>query len=48
MIYSLIATARKCGHDPFAYFKDILTRLPASTTNQVQSLLPQNWKSAEV
>jgi transposase len=44
MIYSLAATVIRHGHDPFAYFKDILIRLPAAKTSDLINFLPQNWK----
>jgi len=47
IIYSLIATAMRCGHDPFLYFKDIFTRLPAAASKDIQAFLPQNWKAIQ-
>jgi transposase len=44
-IYSLIITAKKNGLDPFAYLRDILTRIPRGEA--LEPLLPWNWKSAE-
>ncbi|MDD2763403.1 MAG: transposase domain-containing protein [Opitutaceae bacterium] len=33
--------------DPFAYLKDVLTRLPRMTTkDNLAPLLPANWKPA--
>ncbi len=29
--------------EPFAYFKDVLTRLPAMTNRQVPTLTPKAW-----
>lgn len=46
IIYSLVATCKLHGIDPFAYFRDVLTRLPAHPLNQIQDLLPHNWKRA--
>ncbi|MHC4537168.1 MAG: IS66 family transposase [Planctomycetota bacterium] len=43
VIYSLISTATRHGHDSFRYLKDVLTRLPASTNKQLDGFLPQNW-----
>lgn len=28
------------GHDPYAYIKDVLTRLPTQKSNQIEELLP--------
>jgi transposase len=44
MIYSLAATAKLHGQDPFVYLKDLLTRLPASTNQQIDSFLLPEWK----
>lgn len=43
VIYSLVETAKACGHDPFWYLKYLFERLPeAMTTEDYQSLLPYN------
>ncbi|WP_349970181.1 transposase domain-containing protein [Pseudomonas caspiana] len=31
------------GHDPFAYLKDVLTRLPTQRASEIGELLPHNW-----
>jgi hypothetical protein len=46
IIYSLVATCKLHNIDPFAYFRDVLERLPAHPINQLQDLLPKNWKAA--
>lgn len=43
-IMSLIQTAKLNGHDPFAYLKDVLTRLPTHKANDVAALLPHRWE----
>ncbi|WP_029921165.1 transposase domain-containing protein, partial [Nevskia soli] len=43
-IMSLIQTAKLNGHDPHAYLKDVLTRLPTQPISKLDALLPQNWK----
>jgi len=45
-IMSLIQSARMNGHDPYAYLKDVLTRLPAQKASALVELLPHNWVSA--
>ena len=47
IIYSLVATCKIHGMDPFAYFRDILERLPSHPINQIHELLPHNWKKAQ-
>ncbi|WPN21667.1 transposase domain-containing protein [Pseudomonas marginalis] len=41
-IMSLIQSARLHGHDPYAYSKDVLTRLPTQRVSEVTDLLPNN------
>ena len=42
-ITSLIQSARMNGHDPFAYLKDVLTRLPTQRASAIGQLLPHQW-----
>jgi hypothetical protein len=42
---SLIQSARLNGHDPYAYLKDVLTRLPTHKDSQIAQLLPHcRWQ----
>lgn len=43
IIYTLIEACRRRGLDPFAYLRDVLTRLPAATTSQIKDLTPAAW-----
>ena len=43
-IMSLIQSARLNGHDPYAYLKDVLTRLPTHKNSQIAELLPHRWQ----
>ena len=45
-IMSLIQSARLNGHDPYAYLKDVLTRLPTQKNSQIAELLPHRWQPA--
>jgi len=45
-IMSLIQSARMNGHDPYAYLKDVLTRLPAQRASEIDQLLPYQWMRA--
>ena len=45
-IMTLIQTAKLNGHDPYAYLKDVLTRLPTQKNSAIDELLPHNWKPA--
>ena len=43
-IMSLLHSARINGHDPYAYIKDVLDRLPTQPASRIAELLPHNWK----
>jgi transposase len=47
VMLSLIESAKLCGHDPWAYLKDVFERLPTLKNRDLDSLLPHNWKPAE-
>lgn len=42
-IMTLIQSAKLNGHDPYAYLKDVLTRLPTQRASQIKLLLPHRW-----
>ena len=42
-VMSLIQTAKLNGHDPHAYLKDVLTRLPMHRNSRIEKLLPHRW-----
>ena len=39
-VMSLIQSARMNGHDPYAYLKEVLTRLPTQRSSRIDELLP--------
>ena len=42
-LYSLIETAKACGHEPYAYLRQLFKELPAaSSADDYEALLP--WK----
>ena len=43
-VMSLIQSAKMNGHDPYAYLKDTLTRLPTHPNNRIEELLPHRWQ----
>lgn len=45
-IMSLIQSARLNGHDPYAYLKDVLARLPTLPNSRIGELLPHRWQTA--
>ena len=44
-IMSLVHSARLNGHDPYAYLRDVLERLPTQPASRVQELLPHRWRA---
>lgn len=46
VIFSLLQSCRTHGVEPFAYLKDVLTRLPGMTNHQVHTLTPKAWAQA--
>jgi transposase len=42
-IMSLIQSAKLNGHDPYAYIKDVLARLPTHPARAIDELLPHRW-----
>jgi transposase len=42
-IMSLLHTARINGHEPYAYLKDVLERLPTQPASRIDELLPHRW-----
>ena len=42
-VMSLIQSAKLNGHDPYAYLKDVLARLPTQKNSAIDELLPHNW-----
>lgn len=43
ILYTLIESCRRRGLDPFAYLKDVLTRLPQMTNWQIHTVVPAAW-----
>ena len=43
-IMSLIQSARLNGHEPHAYLKDIMERLPTQPVSRIGELLPHRWR----
>ncbi len=43
IIYTVIESCRRRGLDPFAYLRDVLTRLPHMTNWQIPEVTPKAW-----
>ncbi|HEX9596436.1 MAG TPA: IS66 family transposase [Anaerolineales bacterium] len=46
ILYTIIESCRRRGLDPYAYLRDVLTRLPAMTNWQVKHVTPEAWAHA--
>ena len=48
--FSLLAWCKRHSHDPWLYYRDVLTRLPAmlpdASETELLMLLPHLWKPA--
>jgi transposase len=47
IIYTIIESCRRRGIDPYAYLRDVLTRLPSMTTSQIKEVTPEAWAKAQ-
>jgi transposase len=45
--FSLIASAKRHGLDPFAYLQDLLQHIPTHPNKKIQDILPDRWKTLE-
>ena len=45
-VMSLIQSAKLNGHDPHAYLKDVMDKLPTWPNCRIQDLLPHRWQAA--
>ena len=43
IIYTVIESCRRRGLDPYAYLRDVLTRLPHMTNHQINEVTPEAW-----
>ena len=47
-IMSLIQSAKLNGHDPHAYLRDVLRRLPTHRASRISELLPHRWMPGQI
>ena len=45
-VMSLVHSAKLNGHEPFAYLRDVLERLPTQPASRIRELLPYRWTRA--
>ena len=43
VIYSLVASCKLCGHDPYVYFRDVLGKISTHPSHRIDELLPSHW-----
>jgi len=44
--YTVIESCRRRGLDPYAYLREVLTRLPRMTNHQIPEVTPAAWAKA--
>jgi transposase len=44
VLRSFIASCKRSGVEPFAWFRDVLSRIPTYSITRLSELLPHNWK----
>jgi hypothetical protein len=44
VLRSFIASCKRCRVEPFTWFRDVLSRIPAHSITRLGELLPENWK----
>ena len=47
VVMSLLQSAKLNRHEPWAYLKDVLTRLPTQLNSRIEELLPHKWQPAD-
>ena len=47
ILYTLIENCRRRGLDPFAYLRNVLTRLPNMTNRQIPEVTPAAWQKSQ-
>ena len=48
ILFSLIASCQRHKVEPFAYLRDVLTRIAATPVGQLDQFLPDRWQNAPV
>lgn len=47
VLMTFAASCKRAGVEPFAWFQDVLSRIPAHPITRLAELLPHNWKPVE-
>lgn len=48
ILYTIIESCRRREIDPYAYLRDVLTRLPQMTNRQIPEVIPSAWSKVQV
>ena len=48
IIYTIIESCRRRALDPYAYLREVLTRLPNMTNRQIPEVTPETWSKARL
>jgi hypothetical protein len=43
ILFSVVSSCQRHGHDPFVYLHDVLGRLPGLSKDRLAGLLPDRW-----
>ena len=43
VVYTILESCRRREIDPYAYLREVLTRLPSMTNRQIAELTPEAW-----
>ncbi len=47
VFFSLVQSCRRLGTDPFAYLKDVISRISTHPAARIRELTPRGWKDAQ-
>lgn len=48
VLYSILQTCKRHGVEPWAYLRDVLTRIPALPKEHIDQLLPDRWQAEQI
>ena len=48
VLFSVVSSCQRHGHDPFVYLRDVLTHLPDHPKEKLADFLPDRWSPPEV
>jgi hypothetical protein len=47
VLFSVVSSCQRNGHDPFGYLRDVLGRIPDLPKERLAELLPDFWSPAK-